>query len=123
LKRIVGEIDTNGALVGAVDPVAAQVDAYNDHDIDRFAQQYSDDVVVEGTKGEIVARGSQDLRLKYGALFRTFPRARCNVVRRMVAGPYVICEELITGMRPDPTRAAVISRVHEDRIVWVRLLG
>ena len=49
--------------------VAAQVDAYNARDLDRFLECYSPDAVIEDGSGQVLMRGREAMRGVYGQLF------------------------------------------------------
>jgi hypothetical protein len=42
-----------------VDPVQAQVDAYNAHDIDAFVAAYAEDVVITDATGRAIMQGTE----------------------------------------------------------------
>ncbi len=98
--------------------VAAQVDAYNARDLDRFLKCYSPDAVIEDGSGQVLMRGV------YGQLFAQSPELHCEIRQRIRVGPYVVDEEAITGFHlagfPTEVHAAAVYRVEGDRIVYVR---
>jgi hypothetical protein len=108
------------------DVVAAQVDAYNARDLERFLACYNPEVVIEDGTGQVLMRGHGEMRGMYGQLFAASPELRCAIRQRIAVGAYVIDEEAVTGFHLDgfPTElgAAVVYRVEADRIVHVRLL-
>lgn len=75
--------------------VARQLAAYNARDLDAFAACYTDDVVLEDARAGAFVRGLDQLRQRYGALFRDHPENRATVVNRSVALPWVFEAELV----------------------------
>src|SRR4051812_27360375 len=105
--------------------VERQLAAYNAHDIDAFVACYHDRVVVEDATGKVLMRGIGELRQTYGPLFRDHPAVSAEVVHEARVGDYVVQEELVTGMAPDPVRAVAIFRVDdvEGTIDHVRFIS
>ena len=110
----------------AVDVVAAQVDAYNARDLERFLELYAPDTVIEDGAGQVMMNGRDAMRAVYSQLFAQSPELHCEIRQRIRAGRYVIDEEEVTGFHlggfPTEVRAAVVYRVEGDRITHVRLL-
>ena len=59
-----------------MDPVQAQVDAYNARDIDAFVAPYADDVVITDAGGRPIMAGVATIREEYGAMFAASPTSR-----------------------------------------------
>jgi hypothetical protein len=110
-----------------MDPVAEQLEAYNARDIDRFVACYAPDVTIEHGQGNVVLKGHEAMRTKYGALFEASPKLKCRLVNRIRVGAYVIDEEEVTGSglegSPDRIHAAAIYRVQDDKIAHVLFLA
>jgi uncharacterized protein (TIGR02246 family) len=104
--------------------VAAQVAAYNDRDLDRFLECYSPDAVIEDGTGQILMRGRDAMRDRYGQLFADSPELHCEIRQRIHVGCYVVDEEAITGLHfaglPTDLHAAAVYRVEGGLIVHVR---
>lgn len=107
-----------------MDPVQAQLEAYNTQNIDRFMPCFSEDCVVEDGRGQVLMRGALEMRTKYAEMFLKSPNLHCNVVTRVRAGEYVMDEERVTGRMgsPDELHVMVVYRLHEGRIAHVRIL-
>ena len=107
-----------------MDIIDEQVLAYNARDLDRFVATYSPDMVIEDGENNVLMRGHEQLRERYGALFHANPELHCRIVSRMHIGKYTVDEEEITGIgnSATPRHAVVIYRVEEDQIVHVRVL-
>jgi uncharacterized protein (TIGR02246 family) len=103
--------------------VQAQVEAYNARDLERFVALFADDVVVERRPGgATVARGRDELRRVYGALFAANPELKATIVRRVVQGAQVVDHEVVTGIRDRPNLKAIATyEVREGLIrrVWL----
>jgi hypothetical protein len=87
--------------VKSTDPwaiVHAQDVAYNAHDVDAFADCYSDDAVIEGlssTHPPIVGIGQ--LKQTY-AFLKTAPRGfHTKFINKIIVGPIVIVREVVFG--------------------------
>jgi hypothetical protein len=104
--------------------VAAQVEAYNARDLERFLGCYSADAAIEDAQGRVLMRGREAMRPVYERLFAESPELHCEISQRIHVGPYVIDEEVLTGFHsagfPTEVHAAALYRVEGDRIVYVR---
>ena len=86
--------------------VQRQVDAYNAHDLERFAATYAEDAELFDLPDAATPRvsGRESIRADYGALFRDFPNLRCVIVNRAIEGAYVFDQEMCTF---DPSEQSV----------------
>jgi hypothetical protein len=105
-----------------VDPVQAQLDAYNARNIERFLACYAPDVVVEDGAGNVELRGIDALRQHYESYFAETDNLHCRVVNRIRIGEYVIDEERIRSGGRSEARVVAIYRVSDKRIAHVRFL-
>jgi len=107
-----------------MDIVEEQLLAYNARDIERFIATYSPNIVIEDGEGNLIMKGHDQMREKYGALFRENPELNCRIVKRIRFGKYVVDEEEATGIQGSstPIHAVAIYRIEEDRIAHVRML-
>lgn len=111
--------DQQGPTPAAV--VDRQVQAYNDGDADAFAACYDEDAVVAGLgDGELLAQGREEIRERWGQLFRANPDLHCEVTDELTLGPFVVCRERVTGIE-GPIDALAVYRVDGDAIrrVWL----
>ncbi len=110
------------AAPGAAVPVQGQVDAYNARDIEAFASFYAEDLkIYRLPEGELTLDGRAALRERYGAFFEASPDLDCTVVKRLVAGPWVVDREVVTGARGGPVlRAVAVYKVEGGLIqaIW-----
>jgi hypothetical protein len=93
------------------DPVEAHVQAYNACDLDRFIACFSPDCVIEDARGNVVARGHDGLRARFGRVFEENPDLQCEVLHRARVGEYVVDEEHITGRYGGEQHGVVVSHV------------
>lgn len=90
------------------DLAARQLDAYNAHDIDAFAACYAADVeVFRLPSGEVVASGREDLRARWGDLFRKVPGRRARLLGRVASGAFVVDHEGVSDGPGTPERSAL----------------
>lgn len=102
--------------------VQRQLNAYNERDIDRFADTYGDDVII----GDLLPtgpvermRGKAALRARWGDMFERTPELHCRLMNRISNGETVIDHELVTGRSGGVVRAVAIYRVQNGKIVSV----
>lgn len=109
-----------------MDAILAQLEAFNDRDLESFLAAYAPDAVMEDGDGNTVMAGHEGLRAMYGPLFAQSPNLHTDVVNRIVVGNYVIDEERTSGFTftgfPTEFHAAVVYRLADGRIARVRLL-
>jgi uncharacterized protein (TIGR02246 family) len=106
--------------------VQAQVDAFNDRDLDRFLNFYASDVLVVDGLGNQMMKGHEGMIPFYGKLFEQSPRLYVKIPTRIVVEHHIIDEEYITGVNlegfPTELHSAVVYRIIEGKIVHVQLL-
>ena len=109
-----------------MDPIQAQVDAFNARDLDAFLAVYADDAVLEGPDGAVMMRGHEQMRAFYCPLFAQSPDLHAEIPSRIRVGTFVIDEEWTTGFVmagfPTEVHAAVVYRLDGERIAYARLL-
>ena len=105
------------------DAVERQVLACNAHDIEEFVACYAEDAAIEDGDGNVVMRGRDEMRAKYGRRFAEFPDLHADVVTRIRVGPYVVDEERVTGGPGGDVHAVAVYRLNADGLIeHVRLL-
>jgi hypothetical protein len=107
-----------------MDTVEEQLLAYNARDLERFIATYSPDVVIEDGEDNVILKGHDPMRKRYGDLFAASPELHCRILNRLRIGKYVVDEEEVMGWKgsPTPMHAVVVYRVDGDKIVHVRML-
>lgn len=88
--------------------VQAQLDAFNEHDLDALVPLFADDVVIyDLVDGSVVVRGIDAFRERYRAVFRDRPKVRAELVGRLELGPFVIDRERLTDGAAHPPEDAL----------------
>jgi len=116
------------------DPVQAQLDAYNAHDVEAFAACYAADVKIFDATGTLVMDGTDALRARYIAVFASSPQLRADLVQRTRIGSadawYAVDRERVTGRNePGAPRAFEVlvlyagggARIREVRFLTPRV--
>lgn len=102
-------------------PIQRQLDAYNAHDIERFAAEYAEDVqVFRPPTVEPVLSGKRAFAEHYAKNRFRNPELHATVVNRMVAGNKVVDHERIVGLGADVVEAIAVYEVEGALIktVW-----
>lgn len=100
----------------------AQLDAYNNRDIEAFIELFAEDAVLQDLQsGEVTLRGRDAIRALYSARFADNPELRCHVHQRMELGAFAIDRETVTGL-PGALELVAIYEVHEGRIRSVKFV-
>ena len=109
-----------------MDAVQAQLDAFNDRDLERFLAAYAGGAVIEDATGTVITEGHDGMRGLYGQLFTQSPNLHTEIVNRIEVGAYVIDEERTVGFNfegfPSELHAAVIYHLVDGKIAQARLL-
>lgn len=102
----------------AEEAAQAQLEAYNRRDLDGFAAAYAPEVVLARLpSGEAFVRSRDELRARYGALFRDAPELHCKLLARLLKGRFVVDHEEVTGLPGRPlTHAVAIYEVEQGLI-------
>ncbi len=104
---------------GVVDRVLA---ALNAQDLDAFLACYARDATIEDGHDEVLARGHEELRVRYSAMFARFPGVHIEAGWRTVVGEFVVEEETVTG-RGERSRHVAVYLVRDEAIVRERLVA
>jgi hypothetical protein len=102
-------------------PVQRQLDAYNAHDIERFAAEYTEDVqVFRPPAVEPVLSGKAAFAEHYAKSRFTNSALHATVVNRMVAGNKVVDHERIVGLGAEVVEAIAVYEIEGTLIkrVW-----
>ena len=92
-----------------MDPMQAQLEAFNNRDLEAFLACYAPDIVIEGPDGAPMMRGHDEMRVFYGQLFAHSPRtSTARSPSRIRVASFAIDEERTTGvvMEGFPDRGA-----------------
>ncbi len=102
----------------------AQLDAYNQRDIDAFLKPYSDSVKVYGFPQQLFYQGKTTMRSQYASMFKQSLDLHCELLGRMVLGNYVIDRELVTFDKERPKLNAIaIYKVGDEGIEAVYFIS
>lgn len=111
-------------MSAAIDPVEAQLQAYNARDLDAFLCCFTADCVVEDADGRQLMAGAAEMRDRYCTLFAGSPELLCTIVSRIRIGEHVMDEEHITGRLGTPPgemrHAVAVYKLHGEQICHVR---
>lgn len=98
----------------------AQLDAYNQRDLDAFLIPYADDVRVYEFPNKLQYEGKVRMSEIYGRMFARTPDLHCKLVNRMVMGNTVIDQELVTIDKDQPAvKAIAIYKIVDKKIAEV----
>jgi len=105
-------------------PVIAQLEAYNNQDIEKFIVNFAKNCVVEDGEGNVLMTGRTIMYESYKRMFEASPELHCHLSSRIVVGNYVIDEERVTGRMGNPEEGHVVAvyRIENEKIVHVRFL-
>jgi len=100
-----------------VQVVQAQLDAYNSQDIDAFSALFAQDAKLYTNLGDSVPSitGRENIKKRYGELFRANPNNKSTLIGRMTQGNMVFDHEWITG-RDEPITIMAIYEVKNNLI-------
>ena len=84
----------------ATEVIQAQLDAYNTKDIDALLCTYAEDAELFTLHGELLARGHEQLRVRFLARFAE-PDQHAKLITRSVVGNIVTDVEIITRNFPE----------------------
>jgi hypothetical protein len=96
--------------------------ALNEHDLDAFVACYAGDATIENGHDDVLVRGQDELRSRYGSMFEQLPDIRVEALARTDVGAFVVQEEVVTG-RGEPERHVAVYFVRDGLIARERLLG
>ena len=93
-----------------------QLEAYNNHDIDRFCTFFSENIqVYDAVTKEILFSGIKAFRERYTKSFAN-PELHCTLVNRIVQGNIVIDQESVVGLGEEIVQAIAIYHIKDGRI-------
>jgi len=101
----------------AEDVVQQQVNAYNARNTDAFLATYSPEIKIYNHPDNLLYSGHEEMRQHYQFLFESNPNLHVQIVKRIVAGNYVIDREKITGRSDQNIRHAVAIYHIQDGLI------
>jgi uncharacterized protein (TIGR02246 family) len=100
--------------------VQAQLDAYNDQDINRYMAVFADDCVIADFNGAITSDGATAIRARYEGMFAKFPENKAILLNRIVVGNTVFDhEDVIRAPGGERFQACAIYTIRGNKIVRV----
>ncbi len=98
----------------------AQLEAYNNRDVEAFIKPYAEDVKVYTFPSTLMYEGREEMRNIYGRMFARTPDLHCKLINRMVMGNTVIDQEEVTLVKGEkPMKAIAIYKIKGEKIVEV----
>ena len=82
----------------------AQLDAYNNRNLEAFLEPYSDSVKIYNFPKKLSMEGKEAMRQTYGSMFERLTDLNCELVNRMVSGNTVIDHENVLFQKDQPRR-------------------
>lgn len=121
---LAAQAQTEPGEASVLAPVKQQLEAYNNRDIDMFAEAFSDTVKVYRQPGVLSYQGREELRKRYDQMFANTPELHCEVVNRIVAGNVVIDHEKVRRSKDQPRFDSIaVYRVQNNEIVEVTFIS
>jgi uncharacterized protein (TIGR02246 family) len=102
--------------VNAAAVVQAQLEAYNEQDLDAFCAHFAEDCVIADLNGVMTQRGLGQIRERYAAMFAQYPENKARLVNRIAVGDVVIDHEDIVRSPELRLNAVAIYTVREGLI-------
>ena len=96
--------------------------AINTREIEAFVECYAEDATIEDGYDQVRARGRDELRTLYGAMFERFPTLHVEATRRTEVGAFVVQDEVVTGRTGHEHHVAVYE-IRDGLIARERLLA
>jgi hypothetical protein len=97
------------------DPVRAQLEAYNEHDIGKFISCFGPEVEFVDSEGELILVGHRDLFRVYSGLFKEgVIQAKAKEIGRI--GSHVIHFQVVEGLSEKPEEVILIYTIKEGLI-------
>lgn len=106
-----------GQSASPLEVVQQQLDTYNAHDIDGFAAVFAEDAEIFMNIGdtEPAMKGREEIRKRYGKMFKENPQNKSTLMGRMMQGNFVFDHEWITG-RDSEFKIVAIYEVQDGLI-------
>lgn len=105
--------------------VQANLEAYNNHDIEGFMSFFSEDItVVNFQDGKETANGKLAVRAIYEPYFEASPKLHSKILKRTIFDNKVIDHEYITGAwgKDDAFELVLIYEVENNKITKITVI-
>ncbi|WP_316186302.1 MULTISPECIES: nuclear transport factor 2 family protein [unclassified Bradyrhizobium] len=97
------------------DPITAQLDAYNSHDLGRFLSCFAPEVVFKDGAGELMLKGHRQMYRVYSGLFEA-GKIKASVDKIGKVGNHEVHHQVVTGLSKKPQEVIIVYR-HEDGLI------
>ncbi len=115
--------DANALKEEAIALVQAQLEAYNQRDLEKFLEPYSDSIRIYNFPNDLRSTTKEALRKPYGGLFENMTDLYCELVNRTAIDNVVIDHELVTFMKGRPQiEVFAIYHIRHGKIQEVHFL-
>jgi uncharacterized protein (TIGR02246 family) len=106
--------------VSIADIAQAQLDAYNDQDLDRYVSYFTEDCLIADLNGAVSSTGRAAIKERYAKAFATFPENKAYLLARIVLGNTVIDhEDVVRAPGGERFQVAAIYTFRGDQIARV----
>ncbi|MEM6526132.1 MAG: nuclear transport factor 2 family protein [Bacteroidota bacterium] len=99
---VLGLVSTFLLAQTAEELAQAQLEAYNNRDLEAFLAPYSDTVKIYNFPNNFLYQGKETMRKNYGGMFERLTDLNCELVNRMVNGNTVIDHERVLFEKKQP---------------------
>lgn len=97
-------------------PVGAQLEAYNDHDLARFLSCFADDVVFEDAEGNKLFQGHKQMFRVYSGIFGA-KKVSAKVGKTIEAGNWVGHEQVTFGFAGKKSESVIVMYQSDKGII------
>lgn len=106
------------------DIVNKSMEAYNNHDLEKFMSLFHEDIEMYSFECERTAKGIEEVREVYKGLFDSSPNLHSKILKRTILGNKVIDHEYITGRRgsDEAIEIVFIYEIKDNKIIKTMLL-
>lgn len=105
--------------------VQANLEAYNDRDIDLFMSFFSEEIELKNfDTGEVTASGITEIRKLYKGLFDASPNLHSEILKRTVFSNKIIDHEYITGRNgsAESLELVLIYETRDNKIIRMTVM-
>lgn len=99
------------------DVVQAQLDAYDNGDIEAFLATYAPDIAIFDHPSTLKLAGHEQMREVYSRLFASAPELKTHISQRISIGAFVIDHETVTGTADGVPRSVVAMYEVRDGLI------
>lgn len=113
----------NKDSIPTVEIIDRQLDAYNSGNLNKFLDNYSEDIAIFNYPNKLSGRGKEFLKDIFTDLFQSSPNLRCEIQKRIIYGNKVIDHEKVFGFENgEPFEAIAIYELGSNGIEKVTFI-